>query len=130
MLQTACQTWANSKLNLRTAAIAAKAVNRHDTRMFEPTGDLGFEHESDAAGEIVGVIPDAGVRVRTDAVGREAGIKLMPLRRTTRSQLISSLTLRDRFGKKSGTGIVAPRVRSLPASGLLFRIASPTRVSA
>ncbi len=38
------------------AAIAAEAVNRHDSRMFEPAGDLGFQDEPRAAGGIVGVL--------------------------------------------------------------------------
>ena len=38
------------------AAIAAEAVDRHDSRMLEPAGDLGFENEPGAAGGIVGVM--------------------------------------------------------------------------
>ena len=36
-------------------AIAAEAVDRHDPRMFEASGDLGFEDEPGAAGGIIGV---------------------------------------------------------------------------
>ena len=37
------------------AVIAAEAVHRHDSRVLEPARDLGFEHESGAAGGIVGL---------------------------------------------------------------------------
>ena len=36
-------------------AVGAQAVDRHDPRMLQPAGDLGFEYEALSAGRVVGV---------------------------------------------------------------------------